>query len=160
VSRALGIPPLLAFNWIKNRDKATSPKHYLKFPSWITEATSTLKDGFVWAKVASVTSVFLPKVARISVEKTHNFIANGFLVHNCGPCRIVSPIIEELAKEYEGQVKVGKLNVDENQKTSGKYGIMSIPSVLIFKNGNPVKTIIGAKSKESYRREIEEILAS
>ena len=63
----------------------------------------------------------------------------------CTPCRIVSPIIEELAKEYEGKVKVGKLNVDENQQTSGNFGIMSIPSVLIFKNGQPVKTIIGAQ---------------
>ena len=78
----------------------------------------------------------------------------------CQPCRIVSPIIEELAKEYEGKVKVGKLNVDENQQTSGKYGIMSIPSILIFKNGNPVKTIIGAQGKEKYKKEIEEALSS
>ena len=78
----------------------------------------------------------------------------------CGPCRIVSPVIEELAKEYEGKVKVGKLNVDENQQTAGKYGIMSIPSILIFKNGNPVKTIIGAQGKEKYRKEIGEVLGS
>jgi thioredoxin 1 len=78
----------------------------------------------------------------------------------CTPCRIVSPVIEELAKEYEGKVKVGKLNVDENQQTSGKYGIMSIPSILIFKNGQPVKTIIGAQGKEKYQKEIEEALTS
>jgi len=78
----------------------------------------------------------------------------------CGPCRIVSPIIEELAKEYEGKVKVGKLNVDENNQTSSKYSIMSIPSVLIFKNGNLVKTMVGAQGKEKYRREIGEVLAS
>ncbi len=77
----------------------------------------------------------------------------------CSPCRIVSPIIEGLAKEYEGKVKVGKLNVDENQQSSGKYGIMSIPSILIFKNGNPVKTIIGAQGKDKYRKEIEAIAA-
>ena len=78
----------------------------------------------------------------------------------CTPCRIVSPIIEELAIELIGKVKVGKLNVDENQEIAGKYGIMSIPSVLIFKNGNPVKTIIGAQGKEKYKKEIEEILTS
>jgi len=78
----------------------------------------------------------------------------------CTPCRIVSPIIEELAKEYEGKVKVGKLNVDENQQISSKFGIMSIPSILIFKNGNPVKTIIGAQGKEKYKQEIEEVLSS
>jgi len=77
----------------------------------------------------------------------------------CTPCRIVSPIIEELAIELIGKVKVGKLNVDENQEIAGKYGIMSIPSVLIFKNGNPVKTIIGAQGKEKYKKEIEETLA-
>ena len=77
----------------------------------------------------------------------------------CAPCRIVSPVIEELAKEYQGKVKVGKLNVDENQQISSNYGIMSIPSVLIFKNGNPVKTIIGAQGKEKYKKEIEEVLA-
>jgi len=78
----------------------------------------------------------------------------------CTPCRIVSPIIEELSKEYEGKVKVGKLNVDENQQIAGKFGIMSIPSILIFKNGNPIKTIIGAQAKEKYKKEIEEILSS
>lgn len=74
----------------------------------------------------------------------------------CAPCRIVSPIIEELAKEYEGKVKVGKLNVDENQQTSGKYGIMSIPTIMILKSGQVVKTMVGAQGKENYKKEIEE----
>ncbi len=78
----------------------------------------------------------------------------------CQPCRIVSPIIEELAKEYEGKVKVGKLNVDENPQNASKYGIMSIPSILFFKGGQPVKTMIGAQSKESYKSGIEEVLGS
>ncbi|OGH21497.1 MAG: thioredoxin [Candidatus Levybacteria bacterium RIFCSPLOWO2_01_FULL_38_13] len=76
----------------------------------------------------------------------------------CAPCRIVSPIIEELAKEYEGKVKVGKLNVDDSPQTAGKYGVMSIPSILFFKNGQPVKTMIGAQSKENYKKVIEETL--
>lgn len=78
----------------------------------------------------------------------------------CQPCKIVSPIIEELAKEYEGKVKVGKLNVDENPQNASKYGIMSIPSILFFKGGQPVKTMVGAQSKENYRKGIEEILSS
>lgn len=159
VSRKLGIPPLLAFNWIKGRDKATSPKHFLKFPTWLKEATDGLRDGFVWGNIANISPVFLPKVAKISVDKTHNFIANGFLVHNCGPCRIVSPIIDELAKEYEGKVKVGKINVDENPQTAGQYGVMSIPSIVFFKNGQPVKTMVGAQSKENYKQEIEQMLS-
>ena len=78
----------------------------------------------------------------------------------CAPCRIVSPIIEELAKEYEGKLKVGKLNVDENPNSASRFGIMSIPSILIFKNGEPVKTMIGAQSRENFKKGIDEILAS
>ncbi len=76
----------------------------------------------------------------------------------CGPCRIVGPIVDELAKEYEGKVKVGKMNVDENSQTAGKYGIMSIPSLLIFKNGQPVKTMVGAQGKENFKKGIKEAL--
>jgi thioredoxin 1 len=76
----------------------------------------------------------------------------------CGPCRVVTPIIEELAKDYDGKVKIGKLNVDENPNTAGKYNIMSIPSILIFVNGEPVKTLVGAQSKDSYKKEIENVL--
>jgi len=94
------------------------------------------------------------------VLKSQTPVVVDFWAVWCAPCRIVSPIIEELAKEYEGKVKVGKLNVDENQNMSGKYGIMSIPSILIFKNGNPVKTIIGAQGKERYKKEIEEVLGN
>lgn len=78
----------------------------------------------------------------------------------CAPCRIVSPIIEELAKDYEGKLKVGKLNVDENSQTASMFGIMSIPSILLFKNGKPVKTMIGAQSKENFKKGIEEVLAA
>lgn len=77
----------------------------------------------------------------------------------CAPCRIVSPIVEELAKEYEGKLKVGKLNVDQNQVAS-HYGIMSIPSLLIFKNGQVVKTMIGAQSKDNFKKEIDSVLTS
>lgn len=76
----------------------------------------------------------------------------------CGPCRIVSPIIDELAQEYAGKIKVGKINVDENSQTAGQYGIMSIPSIVFFKNGQPIKTMVGAQSKENYKNAINEIL--
>ena len=66
----------------------------------------------------------------------------------CGPCRMVGPIIEELAKEMQGKIVFGKLNVDENRATSAKYGIMSIPTLLVFKNGNLADNIIGAMPKE------------
>ena len=76
----------------------------------------------------------------------------------CAPCRIISPTIDELAKEFEGKVKVGKLNVDENSDTAAKFGVMSIPTVIIFKGGQVVKTLLGVQSSEAYKKEIKEIL--
>ncbi len=72
----------------------------------------------------------------------------------CGPCRMVGPVVEELAREMKGKVVFGKLNVDENQVTSAKYRIMSIPTLLVFKNGNLVDSIIGAMPKEMLRAKI------
>ncbi|KAA0251034.1 MAG: thioredoxin [Chlorobiota bacterium] len=65
----------------------------------------------------------------------------------CGPCRAIAPVVEQLAGEYEGKVKIGKLDVDENPDTAVKYGVRSIPTLLLFKNGQVVDTIIGAVQK-------------
>lgn len=65
----------------------------------------------------------------------------------CGPCRAIAPIVEQLAGEYDGKVKIGKLDVDENPETAVKYGVRSIPTLLLFKNGQVVDTIIGAVQK-------------
>jgi thioredoxin 1 len=65
----------------------------------------------------------------------------------CGPCKMVAPIVEELANKYDGKVKIGKLDVDNNQQTAMKFGIRSIPTLLIFKDGKVVDTIIGAVPK-------------
>ena len=65
----------------------------------------------------------------------------------CGPCKIIAPVVEELASEYDGKAKIGKLDVDENQQTSIKYGVRSIPTLLIFKEGKVIDTIIGAVPK-------------
>jgi thioredoxin 1 len=66
----------------------------------------------------------------------------------CGPCKIIAPIVEELATEYDGKVKVGKLDVDSNQQSSIKYGVRSIPTLLVFKDGELKETIIGAVPKK------------
>lgn len=78
----------------------------------------------------------------------------------CGPCRMVTPIIEELAKEYDGKVEVGKLNVDENPETASHYNVMSIPSVMVIKDGKPVSVIVGAQGKETYQKAINEALSA
>jgi thioredoxin 1 len=66
----------------------------------------------------------------------------------CGPCRLVGPVIDALAKEYKGKVAFGKLNTDENPGTSGRFDIMAIPTLLVFKNGKPVDQIVGAVPKQ------------
>jgi thioredoxin 1 len=75
----------------------------------------------------------------------------------CGPCQMMGPIIEELAKELEGKFKIGKMNVDENRETASKYGIMSIPTLIIFKDGKEAKQLVGLQSKESLKEELEKI---
>ncbi|MDI9469702.1 MAG: thioredoxin [Bacillota bacterium] len=69
----------------------------------------------------------------------------------CGPCRMVSPIVDELAKELEGKVLVGKVNVDEEPELAAKFGVMSIPTLAVMKNGQVVKKSIGARPKEAIR---------
>ena len=78
----------------------------------------------------------------------------------CGPCLMASPVIEELAREYEGKIKIGKLSVDENPQVAQKYGIMSIPTVIIFKKEKEVGRKIGFPGKEGYKKLIEEILST
>ncbi len=75
----------------------------------------------------------------------------------CGPCRMIGPVINELAKEMQGKIVFGKLNVDENPTTASKFGIMSIPTLLIFKNGEMVDRLIGALPKEQLKQRIEKI---
>lgn len=72
----------------------------------------------------------------------------------CGPCRTVGPIVEEIARDYAGQVKVAKLNVDNNRETASKYGIMSIPTILLFNSGNVSRQVVGAMPKSSLVKEL------
>jgi len=76
----------------------------------------------------------------------------------CGPCRMVAPIVEELAGEYAGKVTVVKLNVDENPKTASQYGVMSIPTLLVFKDGAPVSNIVGFRPKVELKRNLDDVL--
>ncbi len=76
----------------------------------------------------------------------------------CGPCRMVSPVVEQLAGEYAGQVKVTKLDVDSNQRTAAQFNIRSIPSILFFKDGQVVDTVVGAVPKPVLERKIKEHL--
>lgn len=77
----------------------------------------------------------------------------------CGPCRAIAPIVEEISSSYEGKIKVGKMNVDENQATTMKFGIRSIPTIIMFKDGEIVDQIIGAVPKGEIERVVEKSLA-
>lgn len=76
----------------------------------------------------------------------------------CGPCRTMIPIFEELDSAYAGKVKFLKMNVDENADIPGKFGVMSIPTFVVFKGGQAVKTLVGTKSKEDMKKEIDSVL--
>lgn len=73
----------------------------------------------------------------------------------CGPCKMVGPIVEQIASEYEGKAVIGKLNVDTNPETAGKFGIRSIPTILFFKNGEIVDKQVGAVAKEVLVKKLE-----
>ncbi len=76
----------------------------------------------------------------------------------CGPCRAIAPVVEELAVQFQGQIKIGKLNVDDNPKTPGHYGIRAIPTLILFKNGKVVEQITGAVSKSTLETAIKKTL--
>lgn len=76
----------------------------------------------------------------------------------CHPCRMVAPVVDELAEEYSGKVVFAKLNVDEHPKLASKYDVMSIPTMLIFKGGKPASNIIGFKPKDQLKRELDAAL--
>ena len=76
----------------------------------------------------------------------------------CGPCQMQGPIVEEIAKDMEGKVKIGKLDVDTNPSTAQKFGVMSIPTIMIFKGGNVVKQFIGVQSKETLVGELNKLI--
>ncbi|MGI8429195.1 MAG: thioredoxin [Solirubrobacteraceae bacterium] len=77
----------------------------------------------------------------------------------CGPCRMVAPVVEEIAKERVDELKVVKLNIDENQDTAVTYNVMSIPTLILFRAGQPAKTVIGAYPKARLEAELEPALA-
>jgi len=79
-----------------------------------------------------------------SFISSHDFVVVDFWAEWCAPCRAIAPVIKELAKDYAGKVVFAKLNVDENPRTATEYGIMSIPTLIFFKNGRPVDMVVGA----------------
>lgn len=93
------------------------------------------------------------------VMKVPGLVMVDFWAVWCGPCQMVAPIVEELATEYAGKLKVMKLNTDENPEVAGRYQVMSIPTILFFKNGQPVEKLVGARPKRQFKETIDSLLA-
>lgn len=93
------------------------------------------------------------------VLKSSDVVMVDFWAVWCGPCQMVAPIVDELAQEYQGKLKVMKLNTDDAPEVAGKYQIMSIPSILFFKGGQVVEKIVGARPKQQFKQIIDSLLA-
>ena len=77
----------------------------------------------------------------------------------CGPCRLMGPILDEIVPGYQGRLKIGKLNVDENQDSPTKFGVMNIPTMILFKNGKEAERIVGAMSKPELQKKLDRALS-
>ncbi len=106
----------------------------------------------------------MPEMSVLTDSDFANFVKNNdvvlvdFYADWCGPCHMIKPVIEELSREMEGKVKFGKVDVDRNKEKAIEYGIMSIPTLLIFKNGKLVDRLTGAMPKEAIKERIEKFL--
>lgn len=111
--------------------------------------------NFVGMVLRDCVQDFTDKNFEQEVLKSDVPVIVDFWAEWCGPCRIFSPVIEKISKDYAGKIKFGKLNVDDNEQTAQKYGIMSIPSVLLFEKGQVKATSIGALPADTIKKWIE-----
>jgi len=93
------------------------------------------------------------------VGKTGELVMVDFWADWCGPCKTVAPVVEELAREYQGKIKVMKLNTDDAPDVATRFQIMSIPTILFFRNGQTVEKIVGARPKQHFKQTIDALLA-
>jgi len=101
--------------------------------------------------------IFSDKNFQDEVLKATGLVMVDFFATWCGPCKMMAPAVERLAKAYEGKVKIGKFDVDENPEVAGKYEIQSIPTTIFFKNGEMVDKLVGFQSEEALKKKIDSL---
>ncbi len=134
-------------------DKELERIRRAKLQEIMKKSRASEKEGMVLNKPVEVTDATSKEIIQ-----THPLVVVDCWAPWCGPCHMVAPVIEELSKDYAGKILFGKLNVDENPQVSMQYDIMSIPTLLLFKNGKLVDKIIGAMSKQILEPRITQYL--
>jgi thioredoxin 1 len=112
-------------------------------------------EGVKTIKINKMAKEFNDSNFQADVLASDKLTVVDFWAEWCGPCRAIGPVIEELSKEYDGKVNVGKVNVDNNPQVSMNYGITSIPAILFIKNGQVVDKLVGAQPKNNFVKKIE-----
>ena len=92
------------------------------------------------------------------IKSSEEAVLVDFWAEWCGPCKMVAPILQEIATEQEGKLRIGKLNIDENLETARRFEVMSIPTLILFRDGEPLLRIIGAKGKGQLLQELQSVL--
>jgi thioredoxin len=163
IADTLCLSKAVVTNWLIKGCSAFPPQDSLLFDDWMSKRTKNLPDGLLWEKVEKVQKIFPSErkwmeMIGIQLDKAHTYVANGFLTHNCPPCKILGPIIDSIAKKYAGRIVFAKLNVDENKEMPVKYEVMSVPTLLVFKNGKLIDRIIGAMPESALESRIKEYI--